>query len=201
MLLAWIVLSCLTNSSWRRCSEGGQVGVADVLDHLLHRGGLGVDAGTLINAGQERGLVIGGTAQGQATVAQRDEAGEVLVFGAESVDNPRAEAGFGDAQRAGVHEHRGDIVSGNVRPHGADHGEVVGEGTDFGEHLADFQAGTAHRGELKRRAHGHATAGKGFTIEGAEGGFGIPGVNVGGRTLGKDVDDALGFTGEVRRVR
>ena len=75
----------------------GDVRVADVLDHLIDRGGLGVDAGALVNAGQKgRPPVLLAAGRQAAARVQGDEAGHVLIFGAQAVNDPRAEARFGN---------------------------------------------------------------------------------------------------------
>lgn len=43
----------------------GDVAVADVLNHLLHVGGGGVDGGALERAGEEGGAVVGDAADGR----------------------------------------------------------------------------------------------------------------------------------------
>jgi hypothetical protein len=101
------------------------VGVADVLDHLLHRRHLRVDARALEHARQEGRAVVGRAPRGQPAVAQRDEAGEVLVLGAEAVHDPRAHARLRDPQRARVHEHGRHLVRRDVRVHRADDRHVV----------------------------------------------------------------------------
>ena len=176
----------------------GDVAVADVLDHLLDVGRGGVDRGALERAGEKRGAVVGNAAERETAVAEGDEAGEILVFGAEPVDEPRAEAGLHDAERAGVHEDGGDVVRGDVGPHGADDGEVVGVGGGLRKGVADLQTGAAVFLEFKGRAHGDAPVGERFSVATREGGLGVPGVDVGRRTLGEDVDDGFGLAGKMR---
>ena len=87
-----------------------------------------------------------------ASPPQGDEAGHVLVLacrGRRATHEPRL--GFGDAERAGVHEHRGDFVRRDVGPHRADDGHVVDVLAELREHFADFDAGIALLGELERR--------------------------------------------------
>ena len=47
----------------------GDVAIADVLDHLLHGCGGGVDGGALKRAGQKGGAVIAGAAGGEFAAA------------------------------------------------------------------------------------------------------------------------------------
>ncbi len=176
------------------------VRVADVLNHLRHARGLRVDARALIDAGEEGRLVVGRAARGQAAAAEGDEAGEILVFRAETVDEPRTHAGFRDAEGAGVHEHRGDLVGGDVGPHRADDGKVVRVGSGFGEHLASFEPALAVLGELERRRQRDVVAGDRLAVHLRQHRLRVPRIEVGRRALGEDVDDGLGFAGEVRRL-
>lgn len=64
-----------------------------VLDELAGIGRFGVDVGSLIGGGEEAGLPILGPGNGIASGAHRDEAGEVLVLGAEAVGDPGTDAG------------------------------------------------------------------------------------------------------------
>ncbi len=179
---------------------GGDVAVADVLNHLLHVGRGGVDRGALEGAGEEGGAVVGDAADGEAAVAQGDEAGEILILGAETVNEPRAKAGLHDAERAGVHEDGGDVVGGNVGPHGADDGEVVGMGGGLGKGVADLEAGAAVFLKLEGRAHGDAAVGESLAVAAGKGGLGVPRVEVRGGALGEDMDDGFGLAGEMRRL-
>ena len=178
----------------------GDVTVADVLNHLLHVGGGGVDRGALERAGKEGGAVVGDATDGEPAVAQGDEAGEILILGAEAVNEPRAEAGLHDAERSGVHEDGGDVVGGNVGPHGADDGEVVGMGGGLGKGVADLEAGAAVFLKLEGRAHGDAAVGESLAVAEGEGGLGVPRVEVRGGALGEDMDDGFGLAGEMRRL-
>lgn len=123
-----------------------------------------------------------------------------MIFGAKAVDEPRAEAGLHDAERAGVHEDGGDVVGGNVGPHGADDGEVVGMGGGLGKGVADLEAGAAVFLKFEGRAHGDAAIGESFAIEAGKGGLGVPRVEVRRGTLGEDMNDGFGLAGEMRRL-
>ena len=102
------------------------VRVLDVLNHLLHRTRLGVDAGALINARQKSRLPVL-RAAGRQTAAgpQRNKSRHVLVFGAQPINDPRTQARLGQAQRTGVHHHRRDFMRRNVGVHRADDGHVI----------------------------------------------------------------------------
>ncbi len=132
------------------------IGIVDVLDHLLHVRRLRVDAGALEHARQERRAVVGRPARGQAAVAQGDEAGQVLVLGAKPVHHPGSHARLRDPQRAGVHEDRRHLVRRDVRVHRADDRHVVHVLADSRKELAHLGPRLAHRGELEGRAHGDA---------------------------------------------
>jgi hypothetical protein len=100
-----------------------------------------------------------------------------------------------------VEEGRGDAVVWDVDEERANDSDIVDDFTEFGEGVeVDFDAGFTGFGELEGRAEGDAsaTAGDGLTVVFFEGGFGIPGVDVGGCTGGEEVNDGLGLGGEVR---
>ena len=63
---------------------------------------------------------------------QHDEAGEVLGFIAEAIEEPRAETRAGEGLLSGVHLETGPIVIDIVGHHGADDAEVVGTGGKMG---------------------------------------------------------------------
>jgi len=81
----------------------------------------------LEDAGEKGGLAPFGFA------AEGDEAGHILVFGAETVDHPGAEGGFGELEGTGVHEALSDIVSWDIGPERAKDGHIVDELAEFGE--------------------------------------------------------------------
>ena len=89
-------------------------------------------------------------------------------------------------------------MGGDVGPHRADHGKVVGVGCGLGEDLADLEAGCAVFFKLKRRTHRDASVGQIFVVKTGEDRLGVPGVDVGWSALGKDVDDGFGFAREMR---
>src|SRR5215472_3004106 len=78
--------------------------VANVADELVELGVLRVDVGALVDAGQETGLPVLRLLYGIAAGAHGDEAGEVLIFRAEAVGDPGAEAGADEAGFAAVHQ-------------------------------------------------------------------------------------------------
>ena len=57
--------------------------------------------------------------------AEHDEAGQVLVLGAQAVGQPRAQARPDRLHVAGVHQQQGALVGGAVGVHRADDAEVV----------------------------------------------------------------------------
>ncbi len=186
--------------------DGGVgVGAADVLDQFVDLTELGVDEGPLEDAGQEAGLPVLGILDGHAAGAHGDEAGEVLVFGAETVEDPGAEAGAGLDAVAAVHEHEGRLVVGDLGDHGPDDGDVVGMGGGLVEQFADFEAAAAAGVEGEGGGEGDAGfafgaevfGGERFAGVAGEGGFGVEGVDVGGAAVEEEVDDAFGFGGEV----
>ena len=177
----------------------GQVVVPNVLNHLVHGRRLRVDARALENARQEGGLVILRAAGRAAAGPQRDEAGHVLVLGAQAVEGPRAERGLGKAERTGVHEHRRHVVRRDVGVQRAHHGHAVCVLRQVRKNLTELNARSALLGELERRAKRDTVAtGDGLAVVLGKRGLWVPSVHVRGRALRENVDDALGFGGEVR---
>ncbi len=89
----------------------GNIGAADVFDHLVHAAGGGVDIGALVNAGQEgRAPILGAAGREAAAAVQGNETGHVLVLTAQPVKSPRTQARLGYLARAGVHHDGGDFV-------------------------------------------------------------------------------------------
>src|SRR5687767_12104964 len=84
--------------------------------------------------------------------AKGDEAGQVLVFGAQAVHDPRSEAGADEGVRAGVQLQQRSAMGGVVRVNGADDAEVIRAGADFREEVAHLNAALAVLLELPRRA-------------------------------------------------
>src|SRR6185369_1216930 len=80
--------------------------------------------GALVHGGQESVAVVARAAIAERG-AQRDEAGQVFVFGAETIRHPRAHGRADERGGAGVQEERGGTVGDALRVHGADEREVV----------------------------------------------------------------------------
>ena len=64
------------------------MGAADVFDELVEFAVLGVDESALEGSGEEAGLPVFGIFDRHAAGAHGDEAGEVLIFRAEAVEDP-----------------------------------------------------------------------------------------------------------------
>jgi len=122
---------------------GGELVVAEESDHPLRLGLGEVEAGTGVLRGEEAGAGVGADA---AAGAEDDEAGEVVVFGAQAVGDPGAYGGAGGADVAGVEEVLGGAVGGVEGVHGADDAEVISASENeisfgvFGWGRADTQA-------------------------------------------------------------
>ncbi len=72
--------------------------VLDILDQVLDPAAPGVDVGPLVDAGQERRAPVGDVGDRQ-TGTHRDEAGQVLVFGAQAVGESRPPCSAATAAR------------------------------------------------------------------------------------------------------
>lgn len=84
----------------------GNLGVLDVFDESAEFLMLRVDPCALEGAGQKGGLPVFRVFDGQATGAHGNEAREVLVFAAESVQHPCSGAGAGLYGIAAIHKHQ-----------------------------------------------------------------------------------------------
>ncbi len=179
---------------------GGEVLVADMFDELFELGMFGIDVGALVDAGEEAALPVLGFLDGVTAGAHGDEAGEVLVFGAEAVGDPGSEAGSGEAGFSAIHEEEGGFVVGDIGVHGADDGEVIGAFADVGEEFTDLEAGLA----VALEGEGGTEGGAGFAfcfevereflaVPAGEFRFGVEGIDVGDAAIGEDMDDAFGF--------
>ena len=188
---------------------GRGVVAADVFDEFLDAGLLRVDERALVDTGEEAGLPVFAVLDRITAGAHGDEAGEVLIFRAESVGDPGAEAGSALDGVTAVHEHEGWLVIRDVGLHGADDGEVVGAAGDVGENVADLEAALAVRREFEGRGKGRAClafgaevgGGQGLAGKTGEGGLGVKGVHMRRAAVEEKVDDAFGFRSEVRRAR
>ncbi len=189
-------------------------GILDVEDGIAE----GVELDALKVAGQDAaGPLAGGDGLHLAALAgghEDDEAGQVVGFRAESVEDPGAHAGAAGDDGAGVHEGVGGIVVDLLGPHGADDADVVGDAADVGEERADLLSGFAEflEGMLGAEA-GEALAlqlgdllaggkgiGHGLAGHFGELGFVVEGFEVGGAARLIEEDDALGFGGMMERV-
>ena len=154
-------------------------GIPNVLDHLVHARAFRVHAGSLIDTGEESRLPVRRAAGRRVARAQRDEAGHVLVLGAETVEHPRAKARLRQPQRTRVHENRGHVMRRDVGVHRADDRHVIDVLSNLGKHLAHLDARLAVLRELERRPVSHAVvAGDGFAVQLREHRLGIPGVHL-----------------------
>ena len=184
----------------------GCVFAFDELDQFFEFGVLRVDVGALVYAGQETGLPVLTFLNGISAGTHGYEAGQTLVFRAESVGDPGTEAGADESRLAGVHEHEGGFVIGDVGVHGANDAHIVDVFGGFGEEFADRSAAFAVLFEFEGGSIGTAGGtfgaeifgGKFFTVVLVEHWFGIKRVDVGESAVEENVDDPFGFAGEVR---
>ena len=135
----------------------------DVLDQLLDFGVLRVDVGALVDAGQKAGLPVLRFLNRIAAGAHGDEAGQILIFGAEAVSDPRAHAGADQPGFAAIHQQQRRLVVRHVGVHRADDADVVDAFGDVGKDLADFDAALAVFLKFERR--GKRGAGLAFGSE------------------------------------
>ncbi len=196
----------------RSLCAGGLVIVADVLDQFFDAGVLRVDVGALIDAGQETAAPVFGFLDRVAAGAHGDEAGEVLVFGAQAVGDPGADAGAGHLGVAAVHQHERRLVIRHLRLHRANDAQIVRVPRRLLKQAADLQAAVPVSLEFKRRRHRRPRFALGFQIlhrqrlavVAREHRLGVEGIDVGGTAVEEEVNDALGAgrkVGAARRER
>ena len=169
----------------------------------------GVDVRALIDAGQEGRLPVLRLGDRVAAGAEHDEARQVLVLGAEPVEEPRAEAGASQAGVAAVHQHQGRLVIRHVGLHRSDDANVVDALADIGEDLADLDAALAVLLEFERRAEGRAGLALGPEILGrqflarvrVEHRLGVEGVDLRRPTVHEQVDHPLRLRRQGGRLR
>ena len=108
------------------------------------------DEGTLVGTRQKAGSPkLGSLKHSRRT--DHDKAGEVLVFRAKSVGEPRPQAGTGEGLLAGAHLERRPGVIDVVGMHRADDADVVDARGQARQQLADFDPGFAVAVEFPRR--------------------------------------------------
>ncbi len=98
---------------------------------------------------------------------------------------------------------------GDIGVHGADDADVIDVLSGVMENFADFQARLPVLAELERRGESRSGAPLGAQVAGRERfacvflkhGFGVEGIHVARSAIGKDVNDVLGFRGEVGLFR
>jgi hypothetical protein len=126
----------------------GQEGVPDVSDlRVIQGSSFGSNRGALKHGRQEGGSVVLGSSV-ECRWTDGDESRQILIFGAETVDQPRAKAGSDLAVGAGVQVQNGLSVILAIRVQTPDQAEVVGGPGDPGEEIADFETARAALAEF-----------------------------------------------------
>ena len=168
-----------------------------------------VDVRPLVGARQKRRLPVLRFLNRIAAGAHGDETGQILIFAAQAVSDPRAETGPNLPGLAAVHKHERGLVVGHVGMHRANDGNVVDVPGNVGEYLADFDAALAMFLEAKRRRKRRPGAPLGAQIRhrqlpagvAQQGRLRIEGVDVGRSAIHEEMNDALGLAGIMRRAR
>ena len=135
-----------------------------------------------------------------------DEAGEVLVFGTKSLENPEAHTWPAEGEDAGVELEESRAVIYAIPDHGADDAEVVNARGDLGKQVADRNAALTVLFELPGRFHeapdsvfaeGEAAPERdGFAVIDGEAGLGVEGIDGGRAAVHEEEYDAFGAGGE-----
>ena len=170
----------------------------------------GAERRALVSGGKEA-LAVDRRARADAAFEQDDEAGQILVLAAESVENPGAEAGPPDARPAVVDQELRLRVREALVEAGADDGEVVDAFGRVREQVGDFDAGLAvlREGALGAEDHGVAefavlevlvaeAFGRMLAVQFRQQRLGIVGVDLARAALHEEGDDALGGGGQGR---
>ena len=104
----------------------------------------------LISRGQEgRAVIVFGAVRQRG--ANRDEAGQVLILGAQAIGDPRAHAGTDERVAAGVQFQQRPAVAAVRAVHRMDDAQFVGHARDVRKQFADPGAALAVLLELPRR--------------------------------------------------
>ena len=117
--------------------------VLDILDQLGDFLVLGVDVRPLEHAGQETGLPVLRFLNRVAARAHRDEAGQVLVFGAQAVGTPATERRAADKGLPGVHRHQRGTMRVAVGMARLENAQLVGVPAHIGKVIGDHQPAVA----------------------------------------------------------
>ena len=128
----------------------GEDGVAEIGDGVGGGGVfafLGADAGALVDGGEEGVAVALGAELDWG--GDGDVAGEVFVFGAETVEGPGAEGGADELGGAGVELVEGLGVVGDIGVEAVEEAEAIGLLGEVGEEFGDPVAGVAVLSELE----------------------------------------------------
>ncbi len=180
-----------------------------MLDELLDRRVLGVDVRALENTWQKTGLPVLRFLDRVAVGAHGNKRRQVLVFAAQSVTQPRAEARPNLPGIAAVHEHQRRLVIGHVGMHRTDHRDLVDRLGRAGKKVADLDPALAIAAEFEwRRERGPSPP---FGPQRAGGQFlagvlgehrlGIERIDVRWPAVHEQVDDVLCFGREMRSAR
>ena len=189
----------------------GKVGVFEIPDGGFGCGETGpADAGALMDGWEESVRVVA-----RSAFAGRghdgDEAGEVFVFGAESVGDPAAHGGADEVGGAGVEEEGGRPVGDAFGVHGVDEAEVIDMLGDVREEAADPAAGLAVLFEIPEGFEEFALAlfseslfadadeVEGLAVAFDEFGFVVEGIDMAGAAGHEEKDNALGAAGKYGR--
>ena len=166
---------------------------------------------------EDRALIAGGhvaagpvfrAADGASSLVKHDDvAGQVLVYGAESVVDPGTKRGASAEEVAGVHHQHCGAVDGRVGRHGVNEGDVVHMLGKVREKSGDcfaalsvllegpFWADDAALLFMAAASEGFDV--NGFAVQRVEFGFVVEGVHVAGTSVHEEEDDVFGFAGEM----
>ena len=118
----------------------GDVRIADVGDQFFHRHVGREHARGLVFRGEEAVAPQRGADDDLVARAQHDVAGEILVFGAEAVEQPRAERRPDGLEISRVHREQRRLVVRHIGVHRADDAAVINHAREIRQRLAHLDA-------------------------------------------------------------
>ncbi len=186
----------------------GEERIADIGEEPVDFHVRSEDAGRLVLGGEEAVAPERRADDDLVARPQHDVTGEVLVLGAEPVEEPRTEGRTDRLEIAGVHGQKRGLMVRHVGVHRADDAAIVDDLGEIRESFVDFDTALAAFAEGERR--GHEAGAFGLFVEFAVGllalvlgerGLGIEGVDMRRAAVEEEKDEAFGAWGKMGQVR
>jgi hypothetical protein len=175
---------------------------------IENRRTFGADDGALINRRQPAARPVADAVDRHALrIGERDVRRQILVFGPESVRDPRGDVRASADRQAGLRHPDRLLVVAVFGIHRADDGDVVGVLRDVRQNFGEFEAALAVFGELVRAAEQVARPlfvvvdfrGGRLAVVFGEFGLGVEQIDVAGTAVHEELDDGFRFWRMMRR--